>query len=188
VSGTGTGLGKWLQRAEAPVYGVLDAARADWVLASLLATGVEHESLYEGHQGAALADVAPYLVRVEPGSPIVPELVRGWGRACGIFLTSRSNTRVLRARLRRLLRVKVGDSPKPAYFRFYDPRVLRVLLPMATPRQTSWFFGDGEIETYVVEDRDPRVALVLSEASAGAVRVERIALAAEEGGAGARAG
>ncbi len=184
----GAGLRAWLERADAPVHAVLDAAREGRVLASLLAAGVEHQSLYDGHQGAALADVAPYLVRVEPGSPLIPELVRGWGRACGVFVTSESTPRVLRARLRRLLMVHVGESQRPSYLRFYDPRVLRVLLPIATPRQVSWFFGDGEIGSWVAEDHDPRAALVFRESSPGAVGTERLALDDERGGAGARAG
>jgi hypothetical protein len=188
VAGDDTGLQAWLRRTELPIYAVLDAARESRVLSSLIASGVDHESLYEGHQGAALSDVAPYLVRVEPGSPLVPELTHGWGRAWGVFVTSRSTTRILRARFRRLLMVHVGESQKPAYLRFYDPRVLRVLLPIATPRQVSWFFGDGEVQAYVAEDGDPRTALAFTETSSGVVRVERVALDEGQGGAGANAG
>jgi hypothetical protein len=127
-------------------------------------------------------------VRLEPGSPLLAELARGWGQAWGIFLTSDAPAKVVRARLRRLTRVEVDGSPRAAYFRFYDPRVLRVLMPIATPRQASWFFGDGEIGAYLVEDRDPRAALMFTEGSGGAVEGRRFVLDGEEEGmrAGAR--
>jgi hypothetical protein len=171
---------EWLRGVDGPLWAVLDAARDDRVLALLYSTGAEHCSLYEGSQGTALADVAPYLVRVDPGSPLLAQLAPGWGRAWGVWLTSHASAKVIRSRLRRLLMVHVGDSPRPMYFRFYDPRVLRVMLPSATPRQVSWFFGDGEIGSYVVESRDGHAATVLTDAGRGMLRVEQVVLA--EGG------
>ena len=47
-----------------PLYAVLDAARDIKILAVLMESKEEHQSLYEGVQGAQLSQVAPYLVRL----------------------------------------------------------------------------------------------------------------------------
>jgi len=43
------------------------------------------------------------------------------------------------------------------YFRFYDPRVMRVFLPTCTPEDTTQFFGP--IQNYLVEDESPEQLL-----------------------------
>jgi hypothetical protein len=48
-------------------------------------------------------------------------------------------------------------SGERVYFRFYDPRVMRVFLPACTPEDTTQFFGP--IQNYLVEDRTPEQLL-----------------------------
>ena len=50
-----------------PLYAILDAARDIKILALLMQSKEEHQSLYEGVQGAKLSQVAPYLVRLRQG-------------------------------------------------------------------------------------------------------------------------
>jgi hypothetical protein len=186
--GAAAGLMAYLRRRGEPLFAVLDAARDDRVLAWLYESGLEHHSLYEGPKGDVLADVAPYLVRLELDAPLLRQLVEeGWGQAFGVLVTSRARPKDVRSRLRRLLMVQT-ESSKQVYFRFYDPRVLRVFLPIATPRQVSWFFGGGEMGAYVLEDRDPAGVLVFTEASEGVLARHRVERDGEEGGPGARAG
>jgi hypothetical protein len=108
-------------------------------------------------------------------------VVEGWGEALGVLVTSVAPPARLRARLRRLLMVK-SESERTLYFRFYDPRVLRVFLPMATPRQVSTFFGGGEVGAFLAEAADARAALVFHEATAGVLHAGAIALSREAGG------
>jgi hypothetical protein len=125
------------------LYGVLDAARSPRVGALLRESIDEGASLYEGVQGQALADVAPYLVRFEPGSRLLGALVEeGWGDAWGIYLTARIPVKELRRHLRHFLIVEEETTGDRLYFRFYDPRTLRDFLPRATPKQESELFGD----------------------------------------------
>ena len=56
----------------------------------------------------------------------------------------------MRHHLRHFLEVKLPDDTQ-VYFRFYDPRVLRVFLPTCTPDDTNQFFGPM-IQNYLVED------------------------------------
>lgn len=133
-----------------PLFAVLDAARDPRILELLCAAPEPFESLYEGVQGEALAEVAPYLVRLDSASPLLASLVsEGWSDAWGVFLTWPSRPRDLRRHLRRFLMVKDAETGQLMYFRFYDPRVLRDFLPLTTAQQTEDLFG--EIGSFLVE-------------------------------------
>jgi hypothetical protein len=139
-----------------PLYAVLDTARDIRILALLLHHKItdECQSLYEGEQGAKLAQVAPYLVRLQKDSTLLEALVKeGWGKSWGIYLTSPSTLPEIRHHLRHFLQVKL-PSGEQVYFRFYDPRVMRVFLPTCTPEDATQFFGP--IQNYLVEDENPK--------------------------------
>ncbi len=65
----------------------------------------------------------------------------------------------LHRHFRHFLIVK-DESGRKLYFRFYDPRVLRVFLPTCTKTQLREFFGP--VEVFVLEDENPTNALVFS--------------------------
>jgi hypothetical protein len=136
-----------------PLFAILDTARDIRILALLLHHKEECQSLYEGEQGAELAQVAPYLVRLQKDSHLLEALVKeGWGKSWGVYLTSSSEFHEIRRHLRHFLQVKLPDGEQ-VYFRFYDPRVMRVFLPTCTPEDTTQFFGP--IQSYLVEDENP---------------------------------
>jgi len=137
-----------------PLYAILDTARDIRILALLLHHKEECQSLYEGEQGAKLAQVAPYLARLQKDSPLLEALVKeGWGKNWAVYLTSASTLQEVRHHLRHFLQVKL-PSGEQVYFRFYDPRVMRVFLPTCTPEDTTQFFGP--IQNYLVEDENPK--------------------------------
>ncbi len=122
--------------AAGQLYGVFDAARDERVLWLLQESVDDHQNLYEGVQGRALDDVAPYLVRFAPGSSLLRRLlVGGWGNAWGTFFRTTEPPKEVRRHLRRYLMVQDEEAHERLYFRYYDPRVLREFLPVATPRQ-----------------------------------------------------
>lgn len=136
-----------------PLYVILDAARDTKILALLLQSNEQYQSLYEGQQGAKLAQVAPYLVRLPKESQLLEKLVeQGWGQSWGVYLTSSAEFSEVRRHLRHFLEVKMPDATQ-VYFRFYDPRVLRVYLPTCTAEESAYFFGS--IRSYLVEDEKP---------------------------------
>lgn len=138
-----------------PLYAILDAARTRRVLTLLRESVDEYDSLYQGITAETMADYAPYLVRMRPGSRLLPRLAgEGWGDAWGVYLTSASPLREVRAHLRKLIYVKNEDLDDVVYFRFYDPRVLRVFLPTCGVRQEDEFFGP--IDRFLCEDGDGR--------------------------------
>lgn len=130
-----------LRTAENP-YAVLDTARDDTILTLLKEAPDETQSLYDGTKGDALAEVAPYLVRLDRQGWLLDALVsQGWGQSWGIYLDCPLSFKELRRHLRRFLRVQQEGSPDLFYFRFYDPRVLRIFLPTCTAEQLDLFYG-----------------------------------------------
>jgi hypothetical protein len=137
-------------RREETLYAVLDAARDERVLELLTRSVEEHQSLYEGVQGEALAEVAPYLVRLAPKERLVERLVmEGWGMGWGIYLAWNGSLKDLRRHLRRFLMVMDDETARRMYFRFYDPTVLRDFLPTCSTLQTAEVFGD--VQRFLVE-------------------------------------
>jgi len=134
------------------VFAVLDAAREDRLPAFLKAYSVEHLSLYEGETGEQMKDVAPYVALLPKKSQLLPLLMKeGWGKSWGVYLNSDADLAKVRDHLRRLLTVK-DEEGHLMYFRFYDPRVLRVFLPTCTPEENKDFFGP--ISRFVMEGED----------------------------------
>ena len=132
-----------------PLFAILDAARDPKVLGILGNCTQHYQSLYEGPKGEELADFAPHLVELPSRSALIEALVReGWGKSWGIFLTSTSSFKEVRRHFRHFLLVQVEDG-RELYFRFYDPRVLRIFLPTCTAQETSRFFGP--VRSYLVE-------------------------------------
>jgi len=142
-----------LRRDLQPLYAILDAARDIRVLALLINHKPECQSLYEGIGGAQLAHVAPYLVRLPPDSSMLEVLLaEGWGKSWGVYLTSTADFHEVRRHLRHFLKVRLPDGEQ-VYFRFYDPRVLRIYLPTCLPEEATQFLGP--IKRYVMEGEEP---------------------------------
>ena len=119
-------------------YAVIDgAARPD--LPDLL-EDVEHTCLFVGRLDPEVAVVAPWLVPLTPESRVLTALAAGWGRSEAIFVLSRLELLALRRHLRTVTLAKVPDG-RTVYFRFYDPRVLRDVVPVLTPVQRGRLFG-----------------------------------------------
>jgi hypothetical protein len=139
-----------------PLFAVLDAARDEQVLELLRSSGEEFQSLYEGAPAEELETAAPYLVRLPSGSKLLQALAtQGWGRSWGVFLTSPQPFKDVRKHLRRFL--KVESEGEEYLFRFYDPRVLRVFLPVCDAQETSQFFGP--VERFLMEAKDPALLI-----------------------------
>lgn len=167
-----------LRPAEGHLYGVLDGARSTRVLSLLRKADDEHASLYEGLEGEVLAPFGPFLVQLRPGSRLLSSVLEeGWGRSWGIFLHTTAAFRHVRRHLRRFLMVTTG-SGTGLYFRFYDPRVLRVFLPSCTPRQSTMLFA--EVRSFLMEGDEPTTLLRFH---AEGTRLSQEAVSLVQGGA-----
>lgn len=124
------------------LYAVLDAAGAPAIVEKLGEEGLDAQALYESRLNPDLNLAAPYLVHLNADLMdwIYAEF---WPEPWGILVECELGPRDLRRHLRRFLIVE-GPDGKPLYFRFYDPRVLRMFLPTCTTPQLSEFFGPME--------------------------------------------
>lgn len=125
------------------VYAVLDAARCERIGVLLRESPAPYRSLYDGHQGDALAEVAPYLVELGPFPELLESLVlEGWDQPWGIWLTAPPDrdTEAVRRHLRKFLMVELAREK--VYFRFYDPRVLASFVPTCAPAERRELLAD----------------------------------------------
>ncbi len=119
------------------LYAVVDAARDDRILALLREHVEPHRSLFDGHPGELLEDVAPYLVGpVRDDSALLDKLVlEGWGKRWGIFCATDESFLDARRHWRRFLMIELEDTAERLYFRFYDPGVWRDFWETCNPDQ-----------------------------------------------------
>lgn len=128
---------------------LVDAARDKAVYPSLLRADCKWLCLYRGDAAVTMAEVAPYLVELAPRSEYARWLIdRGWGDSWGVFLNAPVDLERLRAHFRRFVLVQMPDG-RTVYFRFYDPRVLRVYLPTCNASELEMVFGP--VERYLME-------------------------------------
>jgi len=129
--------------AAGALFAVIDSCDEPSVLAKVEEAGPERVvSLYRGEAEEDFADFAPYLFRVDAEllDWIAAEL---WPKPWGIFARAALPLEDVRKQFRRFLLVEDPDGME-MYFRFYDPRILRVFLPTCTASELSQFFGPIE--------------------------------------------
>ena len=160
---------------ETNLYAVLDGASVPELPQLLWEHEPENICLYRGELEPDMAATAPYLVKLEYDHPFTKLVCeQGWGKHWGIFVITPAeiHLRDLRNHFRRFLMVYDPDG-KLIYFRYYDPRVLRVYLPTCNAEDTNIVFGP--ISCYVLEGEEPSVLLRLS-SDGGKVRAEKVPL------------
>jgi hypothetical protein len=145
--------GDWFDGPQ--VHMLLDGAR-DPAISQLVRGGnLEYECLFTGDLSARLQTAAPYLVHLEAASPLTHTLLeRSWNQDWGIFTIGPHYTTITQQRIhfKKLLRVQ-DETGKEMAFRFYDPRVLRVFLPICTGEQLELVFGP--LLAIVAQSEDP---------------------------------
>ena len=138
-------------------YAVIDGASCEDLLAKLDEFRPEHVCLYAGELEPDVREVAPYLVRLEAGGEFTHWLLKeGWGKHWGIFVTAPTDLRTLRKHFRTILLVRSPEN-KSLYFRYYDPRVIRMFLPTCEPPETRQIFGP--CTSLLAENEDPTSAV-----------------------------
>lgn len=132
---------EYLRQLPAPLYALLNAGIEQHVPHFLMGSGEPFQFLSDGLAMEQMQPPPVYLVQFMPSSALLPRLVKeGWGKPWITFLTCSHPLEELATHLRNLLLVSTVDG-RPFYFRYYDPRLLQLLLPMFTPPELSQFFG-----------------------------------------------
>nr|WP_255682074.1 DUF4123 domain-containing protein [Luteimonas sp. BDR2-5] len=133
------------------VFAVLDGAMVEALPERLAASDCEYACLFSGALDPVLESAAPHLVRLEPGHPFAEQVLRqGWNDHWGIVLRAAPGVDLydLRQHLRRHLRVLDPDG-QAMFFRFYDPRAFRVVIPELDSAARRGFFGP--VRSFIVE-------------------------------------
>jgi hypothetical protein len=136
---------------DAPLWAVVDGARDPRLSESLSLVLNPSACLFAGDLTEDLRRAAPYLVRLYPNDRFSDRLIeRAWGQPWCLYVRSTASMAPLRKHLKSLLRVR-DEGQRLLYFRFYDPRVLKIYLPTCTPEELALVFGPVVAE-FVVED------------------------------------
>lgn len=139
----------------ANTYAILDGASIPELLDKLDEYQPEYVCLYAGELEPDVEECAPYLVRLGVEADFTRWVLdEGWGKHWGIFARTDVDLRGLRKHLRTILLVKDPDN-KTLYFRYYDPRVLRIFLPTCEPAELAVVFGP--VSSYLVEDKEGKL-------------------------------
>jgi len=138
-------------------YILLDAARMGEIIEKAKEINPDFDSLYRGRSEESLASVAPFLFIFKQNTEFEKwYMENGWGDAWGILIRSHLPMPELHRHFRKFLIVGTEDNQE-LYFRFYDPRVLRIFLPTCNQQQLREFFGP--IEYFIMEDEDKGLAI-----------------------------
>ncbi len=145
-----------------PYHLLLDAARMNSFMDEARELNPEHASLYRNKRGAdeILPEVAPFLFSFPYSADFTDFVIdKGWGDSWGLWVESKVGFDALYDHFRRFLMVQTEEGKK-LYFRFYDPRVLRIFLPTCDAGQLKDFFGP--ISRFVMEDEGPEKCITFS--------------------------
>ncbi|MES3022226.1 MAG: DUF4123 domain-containing protein [Pseudomonadota bacterium] len=157
-------------------FALLDGAASPTLLDQLYdAPGLEFECLYSGELEPDIAEVAPYIARVEAGSAFADWVLGLWGerRAILVQVDVRVELPVLRRHFRKLNLV-YGPDAAPLLLRYYDPRVLPLFLSTCDRAQVREMFGP--VIRFVLEGASGGQGLALS-APAGELVQEAFSVA-----------
>jgi hypothetical protein len=148
----------WPKRSGRDVWMIVDAARDRRIFGLLLECFYsDHTCLLGGPLSPELEVAAPYLVRLEYGNAKTQKfLTQAAGKNWGVYLKTDWRLDDLKDHLRGLLVVR-DTGGNELFFRYYDPRVLRLFLPTCTADELRTVFGG--IERFWIEDDKPETML-----------------------------
>jgi hypothetical protein len=152
------------------LYAIVDACDSPAVPPKVDELGESRAvSLYRGLPEEEFSSFAPYLLHAD--AAVVDWVAdRLSSEPWGFFLSADVPLAALRSHFRRFLVVDDRQGER-MYFRFYDPRVLKKVLPVLDASELREFFGP--IDRFLVPDGEEVVSyrpmpLVMSQPSAGA--------------------
>ena len=136
----------------ARVFAVLDGAQIPDLRMKLYELKPVHYCLMTGELEPDMQEVAPYMVRLLPGTPFTEWLLSEvWGKNWGIFAQTRETVLEMRKHFSSLITV-YDENANTMMFRYYDPRVWRKFLPTCQPGEIKTLFG--KVDTILVESED----------------------------------
>jgi hypothetical protein len=143
-----------LYRDGEPVYAVLDALKDARIPVFLDASGERHARVDDANP------LSPYLAVVPPKSRLLDVLVKdGWNQGWGFYFTAGIGFEDAVYHWRSFITLR-NQNGQALNFRFWDPRVLRAIVPVMEPEEAAAFFG--LLSRFIVEGESPGTALEFS--------------------------
>ncbi len=131
------------------VFAILDASRDSRIRAFLESSGEKYVTL--DSPGGPLA----FLVALPADARLVHVLIKdGWGQGWGFYGTSKLDLEHVRSHFARFVILRAG-SGEEITLRFWDPRVIRALVPAMSPQEAAAFFGPCERIVVEAEEAKP---------------------------------
>lgn len=127
------------------VFMVIDCARDKRIEPLINNANIEQSCLYAGNLTYKLKRAAPHIVKLTESSPFTAKILTlGFGKNWGIFFVAKNTTTMakVRSNCRRLAKVK-GVTGKNLVFRYYDPRVTRLMLPVCNQHELDCILGES---------------------------------------------
>lgn len=138
-------------------YLLFDAAKAEMNLYTAMELNGNFQSLYKGSAEEDLVGVAPYLFAIRDNTPFADWYFKeGWNQSWGTLVFANAAFEDVYKHFRKFLTIKTEDGEQ-LYFRFYDPRVLRIFLPTCDAQQLREFFGP--VRHFLTESENPNETL-----------------------------
>ena len=133
-------------------YLILDGAILEHKLEQALSLHEQHRSLYRGQTVPEIEAVGPYLFPYPHTDAFNSWFIgNGLRNNWGILVNAAVSLDEIENHFRQFLMVKTEEGQE-LYFRFYDPRVLRIFLPTCDAAQLREMFG--AVHSFVCHDAD----------------------------------
>ena len=136
------------------VYALVDAAGSESIYPKIMGAESKYVCLHRGKIAKELAWVAPYLIRLQHKDPFTRWLLDNcWGKCQCVFILSSSALNELKRHFRTFLTV-YDEKGKSYFFRFYDPRVMRVYLSNCNESELDSIYGP--IAHFCIEGKEQK--------------------------------
>ncbi|MBP7167192.1 MAG: DUF4123 domain-containing protein [Bacteroidia bacterium] len=153
-------------------YIILDAARMEEKMDEIAKLNYTGSPLLNTKDELYVQKLSAFLFTFQSTGDFANLIVNeGWGQSWGIYVSSNKSLNVVQQHLSRNMYAST-DTGEIMYFRFYDPRVLRIFLPTCDLNQLFEFFGP--VQKFIAEDEDPQFALIYSLNTDGTLKTEKV--------------
>lgn len=143
-----------LYKDDLQVHAVLDASRDSRIPAFLDASGEPYAPIDPDGR------IPAYVVLLPRQSRLLDVLIKdGWSHGWGFYCATGVAFEELCAHWRSYMFLRTDDG-RILTFRFWDPRVLRALVPMMSPQEAADFFGP--VNRLLVESEKTEIALEIA--------------------------
>ncbi|WP_158442387.1 DUF4123 domain-containing protein [Paracoccus aminophilus] len=129
-------------------FAVLDAASLPNLPELLSVSDQQFDCLFRGKARSDLANVAPWILRLDPTSRFTQRLwIQGtapWqlgGKFRGLLLSSDDSIGQVTQHFRRLTRIRRADADEWMFFRFYNPHTIAAIAPHLTRQEAASILG-----------------------------------------------